>query len=201
MRARSAASTRPSTARTISICSSSRPPCSAALATRADVVALLAQLRRAARAGRRALAPRLELGERRLEGDAQPERGLAPALGVDVGARAQRELLAGQRDVAAGEQRGEALLRAQRGGSPGAARRAAPGARQLAGAVPAAVGDALAVAEADAHDERLLARDLARVGVGRRDAVGVQHAVQARERVVGQRVEVGVAPASAAAAS
>jgi hypothetical protein len=43
-----------------------------------------------------AVAPRLELGERRLKGDAQLQRGLAQAPGVEVGAGAQDELLARQ---------------------------------------------------------------------------------------------------------
>ena len=60
------------------------------------------------------LAPRLEFGERRLERRAQLQRRLAPALGVEVGARAQRELLACEHRVAAREHGGEALLRAQR---------------------------------------------------------------------------------------
>ena len=80
--------------------------------------------------------------------------------------------------------RSAAVSRSQRAPGP-----PAPG--QLAGAVPAPVGDALAVAEADAHDERLRARDLARVRIGGRDAVRVQHAVQARDGVVGEGVEVG----------
>ena len=60
------------------------------------------------------LAPRLELGERGVQRDAELQRRLAPAPGVEVRARAQGELLAGEHGIAAGEHGGEALLRAQR---------------------------------------------------------------------------------------
>ena len=56
-----------------------------------------------------AAAPALELGHRGLEREAQLQRRLALAVGVEVPARAQRELLAGERHVAAAEQRGQAL--------------------------------------------------------------------------------------------
>ena len=57
-----------------------------------------------------ARGPRLELGQRGREGRVELQGGLAAAPGVDVLARAQRELLAGQDGVAAAEQRAEALL-------------------------------------------------------------------------------------------
>src|SRR3954452_14732772 len=58
--------------------------------------------------------PGLELGQRNGERGVELQRGLAPASGVDILARAQRELLAGEDGVAAPEARAEALLRAQR---------------------------------------------------------------------------------------
>ena len=58
-------------------------------------------------------APALELGERCVERGRELEGGLAAAALVEVDAGAQRELLAGQRDVAAGEQGGEPLLGVQ----------------------------------------------------------------------------------------
>src|SRR4051794_40583202 len=66
-----------------------------------------------ARAEVAARRPRRELAERRGERDAQLQRRLALAAGGEVGAGAQRELLTRERDVAAGEERREALLGAQ----------------------------------------------------------------------------------------
>ncbi len=116
------------------------------------------------------------------------------AVGVDVGAGAQRELLAGERRVAAAEQRGQAVS-----GPPAARRVAATGspaggrvaAGQLDGVRPAALGDLLALAQADAHRQRLGARRRADRRVGAGDAQGVQHASEHRERLVGRRVDVG----------
>ena len=83
------------------------------LGRRADGAVQLAQLGQALGevAARR---PRLELGQGDGQRGVELQRGLAPAPGVDVLARAQGELLAGEHGVAAAEQRAEALLRAQR---------------------------------------------------------------------------------------
>ena len=99
-----------------------------------------------------------------MSGRVELQGGLAAAPGVDVLARAQRELLAGQDGVAAAEQRAEALLGAQRGVAAGAARDE----RKLERLHPAPVGHLIALAEADAHDDRLLAAHLAHVRIGGR---------------------------------
>ena len=112
MRARSVASSRPSAASTASMCSAWRPPSSAARAAPLDRLAVLAQLVEAPR-DRLGPAPALELRERRVEPGRELERRLAPAALVEVEPRAQRQLLAGEGDVAARQQRGEALLRVQ----------------------------------------------------------------------------------------
>jgi len=70
---------------------------------------------------------------------------------------------------------------------------AAGGASELTRAVPASVGDALAVAEADPRHERLLAPDLAREGIGGRRAVAVQDTVEPCDGVIGERLAVGLA--------
>ena len=145
----------------------------------------LAQLGQA-RAEVAARRPRLELGQRDGERGVELQRGLAPAPGVDVLARAQGELLAGQHGVAAAEQRAEALLRAQR---RVAARCRGAGGGQLERLDPAPVGHLVALAVADAHDERLLAAHLAHVRVGGGGAVHVQHAVERGHR----RLRLGLA--------
>jgi hypothetical protein len=157
---------------------SSRPPRSAALAASPTGPAGVAELAQAlGQVG--PVPPGLELGEGGLERDAQLQRRLAQPPGVEIGARAQDELLAGQRGVAAAEQRREALLRAQRA----LASRALGGLlrRRLDGVGPLPVGDLLADAVADAGHERLLAGDLADAGAGRRDAVQGDDPVEDRE--------------------
>jgi hypothetical protein len=75
------------------------------------------------RAQVRARRPRGELAQRRLQRDAELERGLAMAAGGEIGAGAQRELLARERGVATAEQRGQALVGTQRGAAPPASKR------------------------------------------------------------------------------
>ena len=110
-RARNVASSRPNAASTASVCSGCSPPCSAAAAASATGSRCFGQLVEPARdaLGR---PPALELGQRRLERQRELERGLAPAALVEVEPGAQREVLAGERDVAAGQDRGQPLLRA-----------------------------------------------------------------------------------------
>ena len=124
--------------------------------------------RAGARAGRRPCwrsprPPSPQLGQRRLERHAELQRGLARAARVEVGARAQGQLLARERPSPCG--------RAGRPGAPAgsgrARRRTGLGRGGLVGLDPAAVGHVVAGAEADPDDECLLAADLAQVGVRR----------------------------------
>ena len=55
----------------------------------------------------------LELDQQRLEPDPQLQRRLAMAAGVEVGAGAQQQRLAGVDPLAAAEHRGDPLLRPQ----------------------------------------------------------------------------------------
>ena len=161
VRARSAASRRSRPCVTAAASSSSTPPCSAAWAAASDRRRAGRAARPGARRGRRArtTARARPAPPRGPRAAAARPRGGARRRGP---ARAQRELLAGQRGVAAAEQRGEALLGAQRAPRGGSAARRR---RQLERLRPAAVGDLLALAVADAHDERLLAaRPRARAG-------------------------------------
>ena len=54
-----------------------------------------------------------QLGEQRFDADPQLQRRLAVAAGVEVGAGAQQQRLAGVEPLAAAEHRGDPLLRAQ----------------------------------------------------------------------------------------
>jgi hypothetical protein len=178
VRARSAASRRSSAWRTAAFSSSSTPPCSApraAVSTPGRSAQLVDPHAEVAARG-----PWLELGERGDQRHLELERRLAAAAGVEVLARAQRELFAGQRGVASAEQRGEALLGAQHGLAP------APGAGEgrLDRAQPVAIRDLLALAVAEAHDERLIGVDLTHVRVGGRRAVQVKDAVEHGHRLV-----------------
>ena len=185
VRARSAASRRSRPCRTAAASSSSTPPCSAAWAA-----AWTAPCRSRSSARRSARSPREDHGSSSasaaVSGRVELQGGLAAAPGVDVLARAQRELLAGQHGVAAAEQRAEALLRAQRRVAP-RARRATRG--KLERLHPAPVGHLIALAVADAHDDRLLAAHLAHVRIGGRGALHVQHAVERGHR----RLRLGLA--------
>ena len=111
-----------------------------------------------------------QLDQQRLEADPQLQRRLAVAAGVEVGAGAQQQRLAGVDPLAAAEHRGDPLLRPQllvRAG--GAARRRRPRTSTSRAAREAAGGDLLAAAVADPHRDRALGRQLAaRAGRRRR---------------------------------
>ena len=140
--------------------------------------------RRAAEVAAR--GPRLELGQRGREGRVELQGGLAAAPGVDVLARAQRELLAGQR-----RRRGRPSSAPRRSWGRSAASRRRPrrDGRELERLDPAPVGHLVALAVADAHDDRLLAAHLAHVRVGGGGALHVQHAVEDGHR----RLRLGLA--------
>jgi hypothetical protein len=134
--------------------------------------------------------PGLELGKRRLESDAQLEGRLAVAPGVEVGPRAEGQLLARQGDVARAEERREPLLWTQRGRTAGARAARRP---QLERLVPAPLGHLLALAQPDPHDQRLLARRLAHGGIGCGEPVRVQHPPDHGERLARLGLAVGAA--------
>ena len=157
---------------------SSSPPARAAAAAARRARRELAQLLQPRRHPVE-LAPALELRERGAQRRVELQGGLAAAPLVEVEPRAQREQLARERDVARGQQRGEALLRAQRGLAPDLLARRA----QLARLGPAAVGDLLAGAVADARRERMARRGLAAVRVRGRDPVRVQRGLEHGERL------------------
>ncbi len=116
-----------------------------------------------------------ELGERGLQREVDLQGGLAGAVLIEVEPAAEGELLAGQHGVAAAEQGGEALLRAQRVGAlAAAAGRLVVGQGDVAGRRPGAVGDLDALAVADAQGQGLLGDDLAQDGVGGGGAEGAQ---------------------------
>ena len=101
-------------------------PASAACAAAATGVALPAQLGQALAERRRGRVGG-QLGERGVERDQHLQRGLALAPVVEVEPSAQRELLAGERPLAAVEHRGQARLGAgapSRAGAAAAARSA-----------------------------------------------------------------------------
>ncbi len=143
------------------------------------------QLRDAALQRRRLIGLR-QLGERGVERDAQLQGGLAQLAVVEVVAGAQRQLLAGERVRAAAEQRGQPLLRVQHLAALAAAALGA-GRRQLAGGAPAALGDLLAGAVADPHDERLRQPRQRRARVAGGDAMGAHDPRQLDEAGVGLR--------------
>ena len=89
---------------------------------------------------------------------------------VEIEAGAQRQPLGDERAVAPAEQGGQALLGAQRLGAPALARLE----RDLDGLGPAALGDLLAAAPAQARHQRLLAADLDRQRVRAGNRVGVR---------------------------
>ena len=100
----------------------------------------------------------------------------------------ERQLLAGQRDVAATEDRGEPLLWPQHRGAL-----APPGARggNLDGLAPAPLGDLLARAVADAHHQRPLARGHGDARVGRRAAVRVHDGLEDAQRLGRLGLDIG----------
>jgi hypothetical protein len=136
------------------------------------------------------LAPR-PLRHQALQRHARLEGRLPLAARVEVGARAEHELLSGQRPLAAGEDRREALLGRLHG-----APRPPPGAREFPRGLVAPAGHRLAVAIADADDQRVLGRKVRRVGGGGGHAVGVQrpvqHAQRLAHRALARRGEPGV---------
>ena len=103
----------------------------------------------------------VELAEQGLERDAGLESGLAGPAGVEVELRAQEQLLADEQRVSAAEDRGEPLLRSERLAALSLRRSLG----QLDRAPEAAVGDLLALAVAQAHDEGVVGADVARVRV------------------------------------
>jgi len=108
-------------------------------------------------------------GERALE----LERRLAPAAGIDVGAGAQRQLLAGQNYVATTQHRGQPLLRAEDClalSSPATDRHLNRGA-------PTAACNLLAGSDADAYYERLAWSDSVRVWIGRGDPLALKYRI------------------------
>ena len=122
-----------------------------------------------------------QLGQQRFETGAQLQGRLAVAAGVEVGAGAQQQRLAGVEPFAAAEHRGEALLRAQLLLAPPPRRAAAGRDGDLAGDGEAAGGDLLAAAEADPARDRALGGERRQRRVGGGDGVGVEGAVEQRQ--------------------
>ncbi len=106
---------------------------------------------------------------------------------VEVRAGAQRQQLARERGVAPGEQRREALLRAQRGLALHPPRRGGQVARDR----PGALGDLLAGAVADPRDQRVRGADLASERVRGGDPARVERAVEHRQRLTRRRLRLG----------
>ena len=115
-----------------------------------------------------------ELGDRRVERDQHLQRGFASAVVVEVEARAKRELLRGQRPLAAAQERRQPRLRVEnpRSALP------PPEHDQLTRVGPQPVGDLFAAPVADPGDERLMALHRIQVGIGRGQPEGVKRAVQ-----------------------
>ena len=130
------------------------------------------------------LAPALQLRRGRRERCLELECGLAIAAVVEIEPGAQGEQLARERHVARGEQRGEPLLRPQRG----LARDLRRLGRQLARHGPGALGDLVAGPVPDPRDERVARRDLAAIRIGCRHPAGMQRAVEHAECVVHGRL-------------
>ena len=144
----------------------------------------LADPRRGRRGGRdHRLALGLEcvragLRDQCLDRDTRLQRGLAAAAGVEVGTRAQHELLGDQRLLAAPEQGREALLgRLHRALDAGGRRP-----RQLERLAKAPVGHRRAAPVAEPDHERALGRHVAHVRIGRGGSLGAQRPVQDRDR-------------------
>ena len=180
-RARSAASRRPSARSTAAAPAASRPPRERALGRRVDGGARSSRSS-ARRAPRSPRSPHgLELvASAAASATPQLQGRLAPATRVDVGARAQRELLAGERERRA--------RRAARRGAPagaGAALRARAPARAAGARAPASSGP-----RRPARPRRCPTRTTSAcssatscsVRVGGRDAVQVQDAVEDARR-------------------
>ena len=110
-----------------------------------------------------------QLDEERLEADPQLQRRLAGAAGVEVGAGAQQQRLAGVDPLAAAEHRRDPLLRPQLllALAP-RARRGRPRTSTSRAAVKRAGGDLLAAAVADPDRDRALRRQFGADGVGGR---------------------------------
>ncbi len=115
-----------------------------------------------------------ELDQERLEADPQLQGGLAVAAGVEVGAGAQQQRLAGVDLLAAAEDRRDPFL----GRSSSSRRRRLRGAGadvDPAGVAEAAGGDLLAAAVADRDPLGVLGgKFIARVGVAGGDRLGVE---------------------------
>jgi len=120
----------------------------------------------------------VELDQQSLEADPQLQRPLALAAGVEIGAGAQQQRLAGVEALLAAEHRGDPFLRSQVFLAPPSFRGLAGPDVDLAGGAEAAAGGLFAAAEADPHRHGALGRELVDVGVGARDRLGVQGAVE-----------------------
>ena len=114
----------------------------------------------------------VELDQERLEADPQLQGRLAVAAGVEVGAGAQQQRLAGVDPLAPAEHGGDPLLRPQLLGARRAARGAGRPDVDVAGRRVAAGGDLFAAAVADPHRDRARGGQFADVGVGGRRAPG-----------------------------
>lgn len=120
----------------------------------------------------------VELDQQGLEADPQLQRRLALAAGVEVGAGAQQQRLAGVQAFLPAEYRGDPFLRAQVFLTPPPFRGAAGPDVDLAGSAETPAGGLFAAAVADSHRHGALGRQLVDVGIGARDRVGVEGAVE-----------------------
>ena len=121
-RARSAASIRASVNATASACSVVKRAGQRRLSRRGDRLAPAAQLGDAL-VSSAACGIGRQLGERGVERHQQLERGLAPAAVIEIQARTQRQLLAGQRLLARAQHGGQPRLRLSTLHAPAAGRR------------------------------------------------------------------------------
>ena len=146
-----------------------------------------------------------ELGEQGLESDPQLQRRLAAAAGVEVGAGAEQEGLAGVDPLAAAQHPGDPFLGAQVFLATFAPRCAGRLDVDLAGLAVGSLGGLLAAAVADPHGDRPLRRQGRGEGVGGGHRVGVEGVVEEGDarppRRASSAASSAVAAASQAAAS